>query len=297
MNRPLLVIGSAGMLGRALVAECARRGIDARAAPGKEAVDVSDEEAVRNLLYTEAPRLVINATGYTDVDGAEEEPAAADQVNRVGADILARMTRELGALLIHYSTDYVFDGRASTPYRVDDPPNPSNVYGTSKLAGERAVVASGCRYLLLRTSWLFAPHGRNFVRTILEHARVKPTLDVVDDQYGRPTYAADLARMTLDLVDRGAEGVFHAANGGQCSWYELAAAIGDLAGLECEIRPCPTSAHPRPALRPGYSVLDLSSTVALIGEPRPWRAALADCLEHLGARHAAARTPGTRDES
>jgi dTDP-4-dehydrorhamnose reductase len=276
-----VIIGSTGMLGCELVVACRRRGTEARGLVGPDEIDITDEHAVREILARERPSIVINATGYTDVDGAEAEPQAADQINRVGPAHLARACREAGALLVHYSTDYVFDGRLDRPYRPDDTPNPINAYGRSKLAGEQEITDVGCRHLLIRTSWLFAPHSRNFVRTIFDLAAKRPALDVVDDQRGRPTYAPDLASMTLQLLDHGAEGTVHAANDGQCTWFDLASAIVERSGLSCRVRPCTTADMPRPAARPSYSVLDLDGTVALVGKPRHWTEALADCLERL----------------
>jgi dTDP-4-dehydrorhamnose reductase len=234
----IAIIGSTGMLGRELVAACRRRGTGARGFAGPDEIDITDEPAVRALFAREGPSVVINATGFTDVDGAEAEPQAADQVNRVGPACLARACRDAGALLVHYSTDYVFDGRSDRPYRPDDTPNPINAYGRSKLAGEREITTAGCPYLLIRSSWFFAPHGRNFVRAILDRAATRPAVDVVDDQHGRPTYAVDLASMTLQLIESGCHGTFHAANDGQCSWFELACAIVEGAGLSCDVRPC-----------------------------------------------------------
>ncbi len=280
MRRDVVIVGSSGMLGRELVEACARRGRAAVGLGGREAVDVTSEASVRRMMVETAPGVVINATGYTDVDGAEANPAAADLLNRAGPGNLGRACRDAGALLVHYSTDYVFDGRATRPYRVNDEARPINAYGRSKLAGEREIAASGCRFLLIRTSWLFAPHGRNFVTTIADLASRRPCIDVVNDQRGRPTYAADLADMTLSLLDKEAGGTLHAANDGECSWHELAKAVVEHAGLSCDVRPCATSAHPRPAARPAYSVLDLSTTIDQIGPPRHWREALAECIRH-----------------
>ncbi|MHC4786525.1 MAG: dTDP-4-dehydrorhamnose reductase [Planctomycetota bacterium] len=277
----IVIIGSTGMLGRELVAACRGRGLEVRAFVGPDEIDITDKDAVCLLVAREGPSVVINATGYTDVDGAEAEPQAADQVNRVGPACLARACRDAGALLVHYSTDYVFDGRSDRPYRPGDTPNPISVYGRSKFAGEREITTAGCRYLLIRSSWLFAAHGRNFVRTILDLAAKHAEINVVDDQCGRPTYAPDLARMTLQLLDHGGHGTFHAANDGQGTWFELAGAIVEQAGLPCRVRPCTSADMPRPAARPRYSVLDLADTAALIGTLRPWKEALADCIQTL----------------
>ncbi len=279
----LVIIGTTGMLGRELVEACKQRNVPAHPVAGRDALDITCQSAVRGVLGSLRPRVVINAAGYTDVDAAEREPDAAAEVNGGGVGILAGTCRELGAVLVHYSTDYVFDGRSRNPYRADDSPNPINAYGRSKLAGEQAIIAGGCQHLIVRTSWLFASHGRNFVRTIFGFAGQRPTLDVVDDQRGRPTFAGDLAVMTLDLLDQGARGILHAANAGHCTWYELAEATVKLAGLECAVRPCHTSAFPRPAQRPPFSVLDLGDTPALIGDPRPWKNALAECVQQLHA--------------
>ena len=295
MTHPdIVIIGSTGMLGRELM-EAYKHGIpEVRGFAGPDEIDITDDQAVRQLVARERPAVVINATGYTDVDGAEAEPQAADQVNRIGPGHLARSCREAGALLVHYSTDYVFDGRSDRPYRPDDAPNPVNAYGRSKLAGEREITAAGCRHLIIRTSWLFAPHCRNFVRTIHELAAKRPTLDVVDDQLARPTYAPDLAWMTLQLLDHGAEGTVHAANDGQCTWFELASAIVELSGLSCRVRPCTTADMPRPAARPRYSVLDLDSTAALVGKPRHWKEALADCLERMAGSDVTESSPDAK---
>jgi dTDP-4-dehydrorhamnose reductase len=277
----IVIIGSTGMLGRELMAACRHRGTEVRGVVGPDELDITDEHAVRQFVASARPSVVINATGYTGVDGAEAEPQIAERINRAGPAYLARACRDAGARLVHFSTDYVFDGRSDQPYRPDDTPKPASAYGRSKLDGEREIAASGCRFLLIRTSWMFAPHGRNFVRTIFDLAAGRPALDVVDDQRGRPTYAPDLALTTLQLLDRGGDGIFHAANDGQCSWFELAREIVQQAGLSCQVRPCATADMPRPAPRPSYSVLDLTATTALAGRPRHWRKALTDCLEHL----------------
>jgi dTDP-4-dehydrorhamnose reductase len=283
----IVVIGSTGMLGRELMSACRRREQEARGFAGPDEIDITDERAVRTLIAREDPSVVINATGYTDVDGTEADPETADLVNRAGVAHLARACRDAGALLVHFSTDYVFNGRANRPYLPNDRTEPINAYGRSKLAGERAITAAGCRALLIRSSWLFAPHGHNFVRTILTLAAERPTLDVVDDQRGRPTYAADLAQITLRLLDRGGRGVYHAANDGQCTWFELAEAVVEGAALPCAVRPCRTADSPRPAARPAYSVLDLGGTASLVGRPRHWKEALADCLGRLAGADAA----------
>ena len=273
------IIGSSGMLGRALMTASEERGIKSCGYAGRRVLDVTDSDAVCKRLRR--AHIVINASGYTDVDGAESDPEAAMRVNHLGPMNLARACRDNNAVLVHYSTDYVFPGVASSIYRVDDKPSPCNVYGMSKLAGERAIREVGCRHLIIRTSWLFAPYGRNFVRSILAETLKRPVLKVVADQTGRPTSCSDLAEMTLNLLEVGAEGTFHAANGGRCTWYEFAREIVDRSGGRCQVSPCKTSEFPRPAKRPASSVLDLAETIKVIGKPRHWRMALGDCLESL----------------
>ena len=277
----LIIIGTSGMLGRELEAACNVRGLDPRSFPGRRALDITDADRVTDCLAELRPSVVVNATGYNDVDRAESEPDAADRSNHVGPANLARASKAVGALFVHYSTDYVFDGRAERPYRVDDAPGPLGAYGRSKLAGEQAIAETGCRHLIIRTSWLFAVRGRNFVRTILDLGRKLPEVNVVTDQVSRPTYAPDLARITLDLLERGATGTVHAANDGQCSWFELARTVAELAALDCRVQPCLTADMPRPAARPPFSVLDLSAIEPIVGRPRPWTEALAECVEQL----------------
>ena len=280
MNTPTTaVIGASGMLGRELVSACAARGIDVVGFGGAKALDITESDAVREALR--GVKLVLNAAAYTDVDGAESQAAEAMRVNQLGPMNLARACRDNDALLVHFSTDYVFNGVASSEYRVDEEPSPLNVYGLSKLAGERAVRDIGCDHLIIRSSWLFAPHSRNFVRTILDLSSQRSTLQVVADQTGRPTACGDLASMTLGLVDAGAKGTFHAANRGRSTWFEFAREIVALAGHDCRIEPCKTSDQPRPAPRPRFSVLDLTETIRLIGNPRHWKAALRDCVDAL----------------
>jgi dTDP-4-dehydrorhamnose reductase len=214
--------------------------------------------------------IVINCAAYTNVDGAETEPERAERVNGDGVGALAARCRQVGATLVHFSTDYVFDGRATAPYPVDHPVAPIGSYGRSKARGELGVRESGARHLLVRTSWLHAPWGKCFPRTILELARTRERLRVVDDQRGRPTFAPHLARATLDLVNEGAEGIFHVTDGGECTWYGFAREVVARAGLACEVEPCTTAEMPRPAPRPAYSVLALEATEALLGPMPLW---------------------------
>lgn len=281
MQERIAIIGSGGMLGRALSEELAGRGAPVTPFSCRAAVDVADSESVARALDRVAPNVVINASGYTDIDGAEADPDAAFRVNRDGPATLAGYCRRHGALLVHFSSDYVFGGTGVTPYAVDAETSPVNTYGHSKLAGEERIRASGVEYLIIRSSWLFAPFGHNFVRSILERAAREPVIDVVADQVGRPTCARILAEMTGDFIEEGARGTFHAANDGACSWDAFAAEIVKTAGFSCRISPRSSAEQGRPAARPAYGVLDLDKTIELIGRPEPWRTAVRACVAEI----------------
>jgi len=277
----VLVTGAGGQLGRALVERLGDRLV---AAPRREELDVTDAGAARAVVSRSRPGVVINAAAYNKVDAAESEPQEALAVNAVGVLHLARAAAEVGALFVHVSTDYVFDGQASRPYVEDDPPRPLNVYGVSKRAGEMMVAASGARAILIRTSGVFGPGGSrgkggSFVDRILERARAGRALRVVADQVFSPTYAPDLADALLTLVERGAEGVVHVANDGACTWHELAAAALELAGVTATVERIASADLGAAARRPPYSVLSTARYRALSGRPlRPWREALAEML-------------------
>jgi len=286
-NETILIFGATGMLGRELLSACNARGLHVAGLGGRGRVNITDLRAVQDAVSAHRPTMILNAAAFTNVDAAEENPQEAMRVNGAGPGNLAQAAAEHGVLLVDYSTDYIFSGRSRRPLREDDPPDPLNVYGASKLEGERRVIDSGCDHLIIRTSWLFAPHGRNFVRTIHAAASAQSELKVVDDQVGRPTYAPDLAEMTLHLLEKNVRGVIHAANDGSCSRYELARAIVEMSGLSCRVLPCDSSVHPRPALRPAWSVLDLSRLEAMGIQLRPWREALGDCLVRMQRESAA----------
>ena len=219
-------------------------------------VDVTDFAAVERTIRDVHPQVVVNATGYTQVDRAESEAHQAYAVNAEALVGLAAQCARVGVLLVHFSTDYVFDGRGTRPYLEDDPIGPINLYGKSKWAGEVAVRTGGTRFLLLRTSWLFGPGGRSFPRTMADRARARQATKVVNDQLGRPTYTPDLARATWRAIEQGLTGTFHAANEGEATWYDIARHIFERAGAVDLLRPCTTAEYPTPARRPAYSVLD-----------------------------------------
>ncbi|MEO1584925.1 MAG: dTDP-4-dehydrorhamnose reductase [Planctomycetota bacterium] len=279
---PTLVIGADGMLGRAVCATLREAGI-ALAQPGLDQLDLTSRGSIGGAVAAGPWKAVINCAAYTDVDGAESDKDAAKAVNADGVAWLAAACAESGAKLVHVSTDYVFGGKAKRPYRVDEPYSPVGVYGVTKAIGEKAVREASPRNIVVRTSWLYAPWAKNFVRTMAMLTRDKDSLKVVHDQRGTPTSAEHLAHVIVSLLIGEARGVFHATDGGECTWYEFACAIRDGLGHECAIEPCTTDEFPRPAARPAYSVLDVSKTEEAVGPMPGWRANLAAVLDRLEA--------------
>ncbi len=280
------ILGSRGMLGRAWRElldsqgthhrdlDRSPRSSNAGFQDSSPSLDLTDPASIARSIPA-GTRVVVNCAAYTNVDACEADEAAATAVNAAGVGHLARHCAAIGATLIHYSTDYVFAGDAASPYPVDAPIAPVSAYGRSKAAGERAVRDSGCDHRLIRTSWLYAPWGKNFVLTMLKLTAEKDTLKVVDDQRGRPTSATHLAAVSLQLLDQAPSGTYHVADGGQCTWHEFAVEIARQAGHDCDIRPCTTAEFPRPAPRPAYSVLDLSVTERHVGAMPDWKTNLA----------------------
>lgn len=257
------------------------------------AMNLADPDAIRRVLAEVQPRIIVNPAAYTAVDKAESEPDLARTVNAEAPGILAEVAAKSGALLVHYSTDYVFDGGGDAPWKEDDPTGPLNVYGATKLAGEQAIAASGCRHLIFRTSWVYGARGANFLLTMRRLIRERPELKIVDDQMGAPTWCRSLAEATAQALAqlaspaRGADkpepwGVYHMTNGGETSWHGFAQAILDLEGLETSSRlvPIPSSGYPTPARRPLNSRLDNGKLARVFGLRLPdWRDALKLCLD------------------
>ena len=251
----ILIIGSAGMLGRAVVAAAERLGHDVIPATRDDA-DVTHYSEVARLIASAEPESVINCAAWTDVDGAEAHEAQALRVNGDGAGNVARAAAERDARMIHVSTDYVFDGSKREPWVESDPLAPLQAYGRTKLAGERAVLQAGGEHAIVRTAWLFGAGGANFVDTMLRLGAARDAISVVADQCGRPTWTGHLAPALVDLATRrGDVGVFHATGPGECSWYEFADAIMRRAGLSCRVLATTSDRFVRPARRPAYSVL------------------------------------------
>jgi len=270
----LVVTGAGGQVG----CELARLVPEARAF-GRSTLDITDSVAVRAALRT--GDIVLNCAAYTAVDQAETDPEGAFAANETGPAVLATECARVGARLIHLSTDYVFDGTATQPYRTTDATAPATVYGRSKLAGEEAVLETAPQAGVVRTAWVYRGKGSDFVATMLRLERERETVDVVDDQFGSPTYAADLAAGLLELAARpDAPRLLHATNDGQASWFDLARAVFAMASADPErVRPCDSTAFPRPARRPGYSVLSGETWCRAGLTPlRQWRRALADAV-------------------
>lgn len=295
MARRILLTGATGQVGWEL-ARCLQ-GMGDVHAPGRSEMDLLDTDSVVRTVRDFAPDLIINPAAYTAVDRAETEEAAAYQVNAVVPGIMAEEAKRLGALVVHYSTDYVFDGTSSTPYREDEPTNPQNAYGRTKLAGEAAIAASGANHLVLRTSWVYGARGANFLLTVQRLARERDELRIVADQHGSPTWCRTIAELTSQMLvqglgnagERGIDadfwrergGLYHLTAAGQTTWHGFTEAILDLTGPEKRpnVVPIPTSAYPLPAKRPAFSVLDNDKLARNFGVRAPdWRDALQLCL-------------------
>jgi dTDP-4-dehydrorhamnose reductase len=279
MKNAVVLGGMTGLLGQAIRMAMIRQGWNVHA-PRRDELDLFHRPAVEEYLARTEADVLFNTVAYTKVDQAEDEPAEAARLNRQLPLVLGKAAQSAGTRLVHYSTDFVFSGKKTSPYTLDDQPAPSSVYGQTKLQGERELLALGLPGLLIiRTSWLFGPCKTNFVTRILELAASRPELSVVHDQIGSPSYTPDLAANSLALLEKGATGVFHLANAGQASWCELATEAVRGADLPCRIKPIPSSEYPQKACRPAYSVLDLSAFSAVTGiTPRPWLQALREFL-------------------
>jgi dTDP-4-dehydrorhamnose reductase len=267
----VLLTGANGQLGRAL---CEVFGYETVIPKDLPDFDLTQQTVEEEIIGSD-PDLIIHAGAYTDVDGAEREPDLALAVNARGTEQIARAAVRLGARLVYISTDYVFDGKQRTPYREDDSPCPINRYGFSKWKGEQAVLSSGARALVIRTAWLYGSVGKNFVKSIMWAAKSEPTLKVVNDQSGCPTYAEDLAAAIVSLAGKDVTGVIHVTNRGQCTWYEFAQAIVREMGFCCSVIPITTEQAGRLARRPAYSVLSTDRLASLNLALPEWSQALA----------------------
>ncbi|MDE6084929.1 MAG: dTDP-4-dehydrorhamnose reductase [Muribaculaceae bacterium] len=283
----ILVTGGSGQLGTCLQEE-SKNSPNEYIFTDVDDLDITDEEAV--LLGVKANNFdaIVNCAAYTNVDKAEEQEEIAELINATAVSYLAKAAKENNIPLIQISTDYVFGGNLNnTPCTEEQEPNPSGAYGRTKLHGEEAIKASGCRYVILRTAWLYSEHGKNFLKTMLNLTDTKPLLKVVFDQAGTPTYARDLARAIIDMIDNGKiagnEGIYHYSNEGVCSWYDFTKEIARQAGHNlCDIQPCHSDEFPSPVKRPSYSVLDKTKYKEKFGMSVPyWTDSLGKAINSL----------------
>ncbi|MDB5301686.1 MAG: NAD(P)-dependent oxidoreductase [Phycisphaerales bacterium] len=277
----IIITGGNGMLAHAFVRNLAARGLRA-VTLDRTACDIASESDVRRLFAGHRPTLLLNCAAHTKVDLCEEQQELADAINGQGVGHLARLAKEHGTFLVQFSTDFVFDGSGTRPYRTDDPVRPLSAYGRSKLLGEQQLQANApTKWIIARTAWLYGRNGPCFPRTMIERGKAGSPLRVVNDQIGSPTYTEDLAAATLDLIDRDATGIWHLTNTGSVSWYEFARAALEEFGVSADLGPTTTAdwqkLRPKSAIRPAYSVLDVEPFARKTGRAmRPWREALRD---------------------
>ena len=275
----ILVTGANGQLGMSL-----RPLLEDAVFTDVQELDITDLAAVRAMVASEGIDTIVNCAGYTDVEGAEDHPDLAEKLNAGAVENLAVAMKEVNGLLLHISTDYVYGGESlNTPIPETQKPAPTGAYALTKLHGEEAVGRVGCRHIIVRTAWLYSEYGRNFVKTMLRLTAEKPSLKVVFDQVGTPTYAGDLAGAIVSLLQKGECGVFHFTDEGVCSWYDFAKAIAELSGHHsCDIQPCHSADFPSKVRRPSYSVLDKGKIKSALGISIPhWRESLVKCLKNL----------------
>lgn len=278
MSKKILVTGANGQLGSELRVLSVNSNHEFLFTDVAE-LDITNREAVDNYVSEHGAEIIVNCAAYTNVDKAEDDTEMADNINHLAVKNLAEVSAKYKLILIHISTDYVFDGSKNTPYLETDPTAPLGVYGRTKLDGEKAVTDSGCDYLIIRTSWLYSSFGNNFVKTIRRLTAEKDSLKVVFDQVGTPTYAADLASAILEIIETGKyksnSGIYHFSNEGVCSWYDFAIEIRNLSGNLCDIQPCHSDEFPSKVKRPNFSVLDKTKIKETFGLKIPyWKVSL-----------------------
>jgi dTDP-4-dehydrorhamnose reductase len=289
MRKSILVTGSNGQLGSELQVIASQYPHFAFTFSDRNTLNLSSEDAIKAYFSDRTFDFIIHCAAYTAVDKAESDEELAFAINHKAVETLAHIAKAKNIALIHISTDYVFDGSNFKPYVEDDPTNPQNVYGESKLASEEAMLSiNPANSVIIRTSWVYSSFGNNFVKTMLRLGRERDELGVIFDQVGTPTYAGDLAAAILEIIPNvvnDAVEIYHYSNEGVCSWYDFAKAIFELSGVECSVKPIETTAYPTPAARPHYSLLNktkIKQTFSL-GIPY-WRESLKSCLKLLGER-------------
>ena len=292
--KTILITGANGQLGnemRIVARSSADRYIftDVNQIEGVETtpLDIIDIDAVRKIVAENGVNVIVNCAAYTNVDRAEEDVAMATLLNAQAPKNLAIAMKEVGGLLVHISTDYVFGGETyNTPCTEEQKGTPTGVYGATKLQGEQAVAASGCDYVIIRTAWLYSEFGKNFCKTMMNLTAAKPQLKVVFDQVGTPTYALDLAKaiaVVIEKFDGSQKGVYHYSNEGICSWFDFTKMIAEYNGTtECDVQPCHSDEFPSPVKRPSYSVLDKTKIKTVFGVAVPyWTDSLKKCIKNL----------------
>jgi len=283
----ILVTGANGQLGNEMRI-VAKNSADNYIFTDVAELDITNAEAVEKMVMDNDVKVIVNCAAYTNVDKAEDDSEFAEILNAKAAENLAVAMKKNDGLLVHVSTDYVFGGtKNNTPCKEDEPANPTGVYGVTKLHGEQAIIASGCRHIIIRTAWLYSEFGKNFLKTMLNLTATKPQLKVVFDQVGTPTYAYDLALAIFDIVENrkseGNDGVYHYSNEGVCSWFDFTKMIAEYAGnTQCDIQPCHSDEFPSKVVRPSYSVLDKTKIKATFGTVVPyWTDSLKVCMNNL----------------
>lgn len=284
----ILVTGANGQLGHEMqrVAKSSNHNyIFTDVAEGYEKLDITNLEDIRNMVKKNDVDIIVNCAAYTNVDKAESDYDTANLINNTAAGNLATAMKEVGGTLIHISTDYVFQGDRNTPCQEDWATNPLGVYGKTKLAGEKAIEATGCNHIIIRTAWLYSQWGKNFVKTMQSLTASHDTLKVVFDQVGTPTFAGDLADVIAHIINSGQTdktGIYHFSNEGVCSWYDFAKMICKLSGNTCDITPCYSEEFPSPVKRPHFSVLDKKKIRDTFGIKVPyWTDSLEVCIKQL----------------
>ncbi|WP_316735320.1 dTDP-4-dehydrorhamnose reductase [Pedobacter aquatilis] len=280
----ILVIGAGGQLGQCLKTVAERRGISDIVFPVEQEANILNEELLNTLLEKEKPAFVINCAAYTAVDKAEDEKDLAKAVNETGAGNLAKACKSVDAALVHISTDFVFEGNEVKLLQEEDEAKPINIYGVTKLDGEKAVMSILDKYFILRTSWLYSEYANNFVKTMLKLGSERDELGIIADQVGTPTYAIDLANTIFDIIDSKSEsyGLYHYSNEGVTSWFDFAKAIFDISGTQVKANPIPGSAYPTKATRPAFSVMDKSKIKSTFNISIPyWRDSLEECISKI----------------
>lgn len=285
----ILVTGCRGQLGTEIQKIAASDTLHQWHFTDVDTLDICDSNAVENAFESRQINVCINCAAYTAVDKAEDEPELAHKINALAPQILAKACKKHNALLVHVSTDYVFDGNGSSPYREDEQVCPQSVYGNTKAEGEKLIHESGCNYFIVRTAWLYSATGKNFVKTMLMLADTRDEINVVADQKGTPTWAYDLAEMLVHLINQnGTKHVhetFHFTDTGIITWYDFTVAIMEIADKTCKVNPITTDQYPAKAHRPAYSVLDKSKIMAYTGRQIPyWRDSLVKCIEELSRK-------------